>query len=119
MTRSFEVFESELSAAEVDIIAIRRADIEFHSAISKASPNRMLQDLIRSFAPTVVPYWRAWLDLEQAQKRKLVADTLSEHKMIHAAIEAGDPGIAEAAMRRHFQTNQKRYERLFENSSQD
>jgi len=115
MTRSNDVFESELSASEVDMVAIRRADIEFHSAIAMASSNRMLQDLIRGFAPTVVPYWRAWMELEQVQQRKLVADTLFEHKMIHNAIEAGDPIIAEAAMRRHFQTNHTRYERLFDN----
>lgn len=115
MTRSNDVFERELSASEVDMIAIRRADIEFHSAIALASSNRMLQDLIRGFAPTVVPYWRAWMELEQVQQRKLVVNTLFEHKMIHNAIEAGDPVIAEAAMRRHFQTNHTRYERLFDN----
>ena len=53
--------------------------------------------------------------LEQVQQRKLVVNTLFEHKMIHNAIEAGDPVIAEAAMRRHFQTNHTRYERLFDN----
>lgn len=118
MAKSLEAFEDQQNAHCVDMIAVRRADIEFHTAISKASPNRMLQDLIYSFAPTVVPYWRAWMELEQVQQKKLVSDTLAEHRMIFTAIDAGDPVIAEAAMRRHFQTNQSRYERLFDSLAQ-
>ena len=118
MANSLVAFEDQQRADSVDMVAIRRADIEFHSAISMASPNRMLQDLIHSFAPTVVPYWRAWMELEQVQQKKLVSDTLAEHRMIFTAIEAGDPIIAEAAMRRHFQTNQSRYERLFDSLEQ-
>ncbi len=118
MAASLDAFESQQRAPGIDMIAIRRADIEFHNAISMASPNRMLQDFIHSFAPTVVPYWRAWMELEQVQQQKLVSDTLAEHRMIFTAIEAGDPVIAEAAMRRHFQTNQTRYERLFHGGGQ-
>ena len=115
LSGSIKMFEREMESAEIDMINIRRADIEFHGAIADASGNRMLRELVRGFAPAVVPYWRAWIELEQSQKRKLVADTLAEHTMIYSAIEAGNPQIAEASMRHHFQTNHVRYRRLFKN----
>lgn len=113
LSDSIAMFQREIEAASIDMLNIRRADIEFHGAIADASGNRMLRELVRCFAPAVVPYWRAWMELEQSQMRKLVADTLAEHTMIYSAIEAGNPQIAEAAMRHHFQTNHVRYRRLF------
>lgn len=110
---SIEDFEKELEADAVDMLRIRRADIAFHQAVAEASANRLLVELIASFAPTVVPYWRAWFALPHPEKRQLVADTLDEHRLIAGAISAGAPAIAEAAMRRHFQTNHDRYLRLF------
>lgn len=113
LSASIEMFRREMDSPDIDMLNIRRADIEFHGAIADASGNRMLRELVRCFAPAVVPYWRAWIELEQGQKQKLVADTLAEHTMIYSAIEAGNPQIAEASMRHHFQTNHVRYRRLF------
>ncbi|MEM8971618.1 MAG: FCD domain-containing protein [Pseudomonadota bacterium] len=113
LQRSIEDFEEQLNSEAIDMLAIRRADILFHQAVAEASRNQLLIDLISSFAPTVVPYWRAWFALPEPARRQLVADTLDEHRLIASAINASAQEVAEAAMRRHFQTNHDRYLRLF------
>ena len=108
-----ETFRSEVERAEIDVINVRSADIEFHAAIAEISPNCVLREVIDSFKPAVGPYWLVWMKYDSSKQRTLAKDTLNEHALILSAIKAGDAFIAETAMRRHFQTNQDRYRRLF------
>ncbi|MGI9477981.1 MAG: FadR/GntR family transcriptional regulator [Hyphomicrobiaceae bacterium] len=106
-------FVEEVQEDEINIINLRRLDIEFHLAIADCGSNSLLKEMIGFFAPGLAPFWLAWMRLGQDQQRLLAKDVLKQHSLIVWAIRAGDPNVAELAMRSHFQPIQERNRRLF------
>lgn len=78
-----------------------RADIQFHLAITQASGNRMLQQLMHTVAETMTVTMRdsrrLWLYSDASSARKL----LEEHQAIFAAIRSRDREEAEQLMFLH------------------
>ena len=111
--RAHAAFTAAAKAAVIDVIEVRRTDIEFHLAIANCTANSLLKELIDFFTPAVGPFWLTWMKLNAEQHRLLAEDTLKEHSLILSAIQIGDPSIAEEATRHHFQSNRVRHERLF------
>lgn len=106
-------FTAQATAEEIDVINLRRADIEFHLAIVECSTSALLGEFINFLTPAVGPYWLIWMKFSPEQQRELARDTLQEHELISNAIKVGDQSLAEASMRHHFQTNHDRHRRLF------
>lgn len=113
MEQALDVMRAEINDDTVDVINLRRADIDFHIAIADCSPNVLLRDLIETLASAIGPYWLIWMKMGFKQKKEIAKDTLREHDLILAAIKAGNPIAAETAMRNHFQTHFERSRKLF------
>lgn len=105
MSDAIDAMRTELANEEVNLINIRRSDIEFHQAIANCSSNMLLRNLIEAHAAALGPYWILWMKLDQAASRQIVQRTFKEHNLIFAAIDAGNPEAAERAMRSHFMTS--------------
>lgn len=102
------VMRRAIDSQSFDAINIRRADIEFHSLIAESSPNPILKQLIGTLSSAVGPYWLIWMKLSDDRAKRIANASWYEHDLILAAIKAGAPDFAEAAMRRHFTTSQER-----------
>ena len=78
-------------------------DSRFHAAIAKACGNELIQDTLgRLFTQMHIFRLRYHSDVAHA--------VIEEHLDILAAIEAGDPARAEAAMRGHIEAGRERIE---------
>jgi len=82
-----------------DLAAMVLADSDFHSAVARASRNRLFQTMLRSVHYLLIESQRASLSPAERPRR-----VLAKHQAIHAAIVAGDAHAAELAMRDHLMT---------------
>ncbi|MBN9140980.1 MAG: FadR family transcriptional regulator [Micrococcales bacterium] len=83
-----------------DLGAFLEADREFHRELARACGNTTLQDLLDITHGLVGSLVGA-----SADARHHAAIALAEHREVHAAIAAGDPEAASAAMRSHMRTS--------------
>lgn len=79
--------------------AIIALDDEWHLLLVADCPNRVLLDLIRDFIRRTRRY-----ELALMRERKNVAVATDQHDAIIAALRAGDPGRAVAALRQNLQS---------------
>jgi DNA-binding FadR family transcriptional regulator len=105
MGKAVNAMRSMLEQEPVNLVNIRRIDIEFHQAIASCSNNMLLRSLIEAHAAALGPYWIIWMRLDEVESRLIAERTHKEHNLIFAAIEAGNPDAAESAMRSHFVTS--------------
>ena len=94
------VLAETLSRQRDDMAATAVTDIAFHEAIAKASHNALFVQIVASFAPLMeeaVP--AAWRTRRAGSDRE---EMLARHHRVAAAIKAGDPAAAAAAMDQHF-----------------
>ncbi len=77
-----------------------RYDIEFHSAIAKASKNSVIKELIPIIDTAVMMF-------VNVTHKSLTEETVETHRAITDAILKGDPAGAEAAMMMHLLYNRK------------
>ncbi len=85
------------------------ADFRFHRAVAEASGNRFFLDLMDSLGPMTIMLARTRLDEEHSITNPGHAERVRrEHADIAAAIIAGDPETARAAMRVHLGNTRRR-----------
>lgn len=85
------------------------ADFAFHRAVAAASGNRFYLDLLDSFGPMMILLPRTRLgDAYSLTDAGHVDRVLREHDNIAAAVIAGDPDLARAAMRVHLGNTRRR-----------
>ena len=95
-----------VAAAPEDAVA---ADFAFHRAIATAANNRFYVDLLDSLGPMMIMLPRMRLgDSYSLTDAGHVDRVRSEHANIAAAILAGDPAAARAAMRVHLANSRRR-----------
>ena len=95
-----------VAAAPEDAV---EADFRFHRAIAAASGNRFYSDLLDSLGPMMIMLPRMRLgDSYSLTDTGHVDRVRSEHANIAAAILAGDPDAARAAMRVHLANSRRR-----------
>jgi len=90
------VAEQEAAAAVEDSVAFLRLDEAFHRSIA--------EDIGRGFAWTVLEEIKAQMDRVRYlsfEGATPLPEIIRQHRAILDGIAAGDPDIAEAAMRRH------------------
>lgn len=90
------VLVEEMSAAVDDYTQFQRLDREFHQRLADASGNAVLAGLLSTTRSLI----RVWSD-RGVRSPKLTRETCTEHADLVAAIRAGDPEAAGAAMARH------------------
>lgn len=91
-----------MAQSQDDPAQMARHDIAFHEAIARASHNALFVQIVSSFGPlmeTAVPV--AWATRTTDEDR---TSTIARHRAVAAAILAGDPAVAVAAMDAHFDT---------------
>lgn len=94
-----EAFEA--AAGQGEARAAARADFLFHRAIAAASGNRYILELLEYLGPLAIPRMRDALPSGGPQPDMHLRHSVEEHRAIVAAIEAGDPEAADAAMDAH------------------
>jgi GntR family transcriptional regulator, transcriptional repressor for pyruvate dehydrogenase complex len=118
MSDAINAMRAEIGKEHINLVNIRRIDIEFHQTIASCSNNALLRGLIEAHAAALGPYWIMWMKLDEAEGRSIVRRTLKEHNLIFAAIEAGNSVAAESAMRSHFMTSLDRQKSINMHSKQ-
>ncbi len=81
-----------------DLLANVEADLEFHSIIAAACPNRMLVDLYNSTRELITETQRRPIPITEPAR---MSASISEHRRIIAALQARDPVEAKARMEEH------------------
>ncbi|MXP29733.1 FCD domain-containing protein [Porphyrobacter algicida] len=90
-----------MMAAGEDLEKVTFHDIRLHQAISQASGNMLLIQIIRSFEPLMhVAVPAAWHTRETKAQRQTV---LEQHRHLAEMIAIGDANAASAAMHAHFE----------------
>jgi len=85
------------------------ADFAFHRAVAAASGNRFYLDLLDSLGPMMIMLPRARLaDAYSLTDAAHVERVAREHDSVAAAVLAGDPDTARAAMRVHLGNTRRR-----------
>jgi DNA-binding FadR family transcriptional regulator len=85
------------------------ADFRFHRAVAAASGNRFYLDLLDSLGPMMIMLARTRLGDTHSITDAAHADRVRrEHDEIAAAVMAGDPDLARAAMRLHLGNTRRR-----------
>jgi len=85
------------------------ADFGFHRAVAAASANRFYLDLLDSLGPMMILLPRTRLgDAHSLTDASHVERVRSEHDNVAAAVVAGDPDTARAAMRVHLGNTRRR-----------
>jgi DNA-binding FadR family transcriptional regulator len=74
--------------------AFGEADVVFHAVVGEMTDNRLADNIVKTL------FYQARLSARFSRHSELEL-TLAEHEAVFAAIEAADPGAAEAAMRTH------------------
>ena len=98
--------EAFVAAAPEDAV---EADFRFHRAVAAASGNRFYLDLLDSLGPMMIMLPRTRLgDSYSLTDTAHVDRVRREHDNIAAAVLAGDPDIARAAMRVHLGNSRRR-----------
>ncbi len=100
-------------AIDTDSDAIQ-GDLNFHSAIARATGNRHFLDLFTHLGPLLIPRSRLHtFQLVGASRQDFLRRLMTEHEAILTAIDAGDAEGARKAMRHHLG---KSRDRLLEQS---
>ncbi|MDG4663222.1 FadR/GntR family transcriptional regulator [Mycobacterium sp. 236(2023)] len=100
--------EDFLAAPPEDAV---EADYRFHRAIAAVSGNRFCLELLESLGPMMIMLPRTRLGDEYSMTDSAhVARVQREHDDIAAAVQAGDPDTARAAMRLHLGNTRRRLE---------
>lgn len=86
----------EMSASTDDYAAFVAGDMRFHQAVASGAENALLADLLQSVRSLL----RVWVD-RALNDSSHASRTLAEHAEVFAAISAGDPDRAAAAMNAH------------------
>lgn len=95
-----------IAAAPEDAV---EADFLFHRAVAAASGNRFYLELLDSLGPMVIMLARTRLGDEHSQAEVGQVERLRrEHDDVAAAVLAGDPDTARAAMRVHLGNTRRR-----------
>jgi GntR family transcriptional regulator, transcriptional repressor for pyruvate dehydrogenase complex len=85
------------------------ADFHFHRAVASATGNRFYLELLDSLGPMVIMLTRTRLgDAYSLTDAGHVERVQREHDDVAAAITAGDPDTARAAMRVHLGNTRRR-----------
>jgi GntR family transcriptional regulator, transcriptional repressor for pyruvate dehydrogenase complex len=88
-------------------------DFAFHQAIAEATGNPYFTRFLEFLGRFLIPRQSIRVGLRRpADLRTYLERIQGEHRGIYAAIEAGDPDAARAAMRSHLTNSRRRYERL-------
>jgi GntR family transcriptional repressor for pyruvate dehydrogenase complex len=87
-------FEKNLTTKK--LVALIRADIEFHRLIANATNNRTIEILMNTLTRHDFDGWKMALRTKNRPHK-----TVSEHTKIFEAIVAGDEKKAKSAMRSH------------------
>jgi DNA-binding GntR family transcriptional regulator len=88
--------QAEGFAEAVDLESYYSNNRRFHDAIYHGSHNQVLEEMTRSLHNRTAPYRR-----HQLNRPGRVHESLAEHKLVVAAILAGDPEASARAMHRH------------------
>ncbi|MEM6496399.1 MAG: FCD domain-containing protein, partial [Pseudomonadota bacterium] len=99
-----EEFEQAASEVNVDLILLRRLDIEFHMTIAHASSNPVLSDLINIFSFSSASTWLKFIPFPSEIRRQLAQSSLLEHDLILKAINLRNQELASQAMHKHIQS---------------
>jgi GntR family transcriptional repressor for pyruvate dehydrogenase complex len=87
-------------------------DYDFHSAIGTATGNPYFSSFLGFIGRLIIPRRTIHLDGDPDRRRRYLAHVIAEHHAIQGAIDAGDVGAAQRAMRAHLQRSLTRYRRL-------
>ncbi|ASJ72009.1 FadR/GntR family transcriptional regulator [Granulosicoccus antarcticus] len=102
--RCIETMESTLD----DVPHFDRADAEFHHLIAKASGNRLLEQFVgHLWQQRNTTMWIRWYDQTRstANRRR----SISDHRVIHRALERRLPEAASTAMQGHIDVMEERF----------
>jgi GntR family galactonate operon transcriptional repressor len=109
LARLIEIMEQQRQSMG-DPEAYNAADIAFHDALIAASGNELLRVLI---AP-ISQVWRIGSMVTMRRDPAVVTYSMQGHEEIYAAVEAGDPVAARAAMNHHLDRFEQRLERALQ-----
>lgn len=93
---------ARMEASLCDVPRWIESDLDFHEAVAAASGNRLLDFQIRGLRPVI----REVMEIFNSREARSAADwraTYQRHALVVAAIKAGDPAAAQAAMSKHFE----------------
>ncbi|MFB0835814.1 FadR/GntR family transcriptional regulator [Arthrobacter halodurans] len=96
----------EAAGSPADMLA---SDFDFHSTVARASGNAFFVDAVQALGPAMISMPRGRLEAE-GDTRARAAQVGAEHAAVLAALEAGDPVSAAAAMRTHLVNSRRRVE---------
>ncbi|MEM7748766.1 MAG: FCD domain-containing protein [Pseudomonadota bacterium] len=105
-------FEQAANQVDVDLILLRRLDIEFHLTIARASSNPVLSDLINMLSVSSASTWLKHRPFSPELRRRLAQSSLREHDLILKAINLRNQELASQAMHKHVQTVDERILKL-------
>lgn len=91
-----------------DPVAYNAADIAFHDALIAASGNHLLREVIQPISQV----WRIGSVVTMRRDPEVVNYSMQGHREIFAAMAAGDPMEARAAMARHLDRFEQRLENV-------
>jgi GntR family transcriptional repressor for pyruvate dehydrogenase complex len=86
----------EAAAAAGDVTALVQADLQFHHGVAEAAENRALLELLTLIGEQLTRERAAVLSMTERSER-----SIEECREIYAAVMAGDPGRARAALLHH------------------
>jgi DNA-binding FadR family transcriptional regulator len=87
-------------------------DYDFHSAIGTATGNPYFSSFLGFIGRLIIPRQTVHLEGDPDRRRSYLARIMAEHDAIQGAIESGDVGGAQRAMRAHLERSLARYRRL-------
>lgn len=94
------------------------ADYLFHLAVSKATQNDYFRSFIEYLGRHIIPRRSVHIGAQSGDDRRAyLGKVLAEHRNLLEAIEAGNPGAARAAMRKHLREGRDRYIKLVETAA--
>ncbi|GAA0667025.1 FadR/GntR family transcriptional regulator [Kitasatospora atroaurantiaca] len=92
-----------MRTAQDDVELLNRHDAAFHRAVARATGNETLATLLEHISGRTLRarVWRGLVDADAA------ARTIAEHEVIHQALAARDPNLAQAAALMHVNTTER------------
>jgi GntR family transcriptional regulator, transcriptional repressor for pyruvate dehydrogenase complex len=103
-----QAFEAAYSKGESAV----DEDYDFHSAIGMATGNPYFSSFLEFIGRLIIPRRTIHLVADPDRRRNYLARVMAEHDAILGAIESGDVGDAQGAMRAHLERSLARYRRL-------
>ena len=97
---ALEKASSGLAEAAGDVPLFLQRNVEWHLAVGAASHNEIIEAIVNSLSRVILRS----TEIEELNSAKTMEDTLNAHDHILAAIRAGNPDRAAAAMSKHVHT---------------